>query len=121
MNERVEGDVGFKRCGSLYLADSDQGLEAHGKWLEYAEPFGIDTGLITAAEVAKHLPGSSHAWHGALYCPTDGKAETLVAAPAIARCAQKRGDLTDPNSSTPTRRQRRQGLWRARREQPITI
>ena len=91
MNERVQGEVGFKRCGTLYLADSDQGLEAHGEWLEYAEPFGIDTGLITAAEVAKHLPGSSRTWHGALYCPTDGKAEPFVAAPTIARCAQKKG------------------------------
>jgi glycine/D-amino acid oxidase-like deaminating enzyme len=91
MSKRVEGNVGFERCGTLYLADSNEDLANHGKWLEYAEPFGIDTGLITAAEVARHLPGSSRNWHGALYCPTDGKAEPVIAAPTIARCAQKKG------------------------------
>jgi len=91
MNERVGADTGFKRCGTLYLADSDASLTSHGQWLKYAEPFSIDAGLITGAEVARHLPGSSRDWHGALYCPTDGKAEPFIAAPTIARCAQSKG------------------------------
>ena len=91
MNERVGADIGFKRCGTLYLAESEVSLAKHAQWLKFAEPFGIDTNLITAAEVARHLPGSSRDWHGALYCPTDGKAEPFIAAPTIARCAQSKG------------------------------
>jgi len=91
MNERVGADTGFKQCGTLYLADSEASLARHGQWLEFAEPFGIDAGLITAKEVARHLPGSSREWPGALYCPTDGKAEPFIAAPTIARCAQSKG------------------------------
>ncbi|MAF07302.1 MAG: D-amino-acid oxidase [Acidiferrobacteraceae bacterium] len=91
MNQRVGADTGFKRCGTLYLADSEASLSRHGEWLESAKPFGIDAGLINADEVAGHLPGAARDWHGALYCPSDGKAEPFVAAPAMARCAQSKG------------------------------
>ena len=55
MSERVGADVGFKRCGTLYLADSERSLARHAQWLKFAEPFGIDTSLIGAVEVARHL------------------------------------------------------------------
>jgi glycine/D-amino acid oxidase-like deaminating enzyme len=89
--ERVGADVGFRRTGILYLADSEAALAAHEAWLEGALPFQLDSKLIGPAEIARVMPGAARSWKGALYTASDGRAEPQNAAPAIARAAQAAG------------------------------
>lgn len=84
-------DVGFHQGGSLYLAESDSELEGLGEWLEVARPAGLDTRLLTAAELSGVLRSDSSRWRGALYTASDGRAEPNRAAPAIARAASRAG------------------------------
>ncbi len=47
--------------------------------------------MVSSKEINDLLPGSNKHWAGGLYTPTDGRAEPTIAAPAIARAAQRLG------------------------------
>jgi glycine/D-amino acid oxidase-like deaminating enzyme len=91
MNERVEAETGFRTCGIMYLGGSEAELAGLEAWLEHAREYQLDTRVIDGAEVARLLPGAEKRWAGALYTPSDGKAEPQMAAPAIAAAARRRG------------------------------
>ncbi len=92
MNERVNAETGFRTCGIAYVADSEKEMAKHGAWLkDHATPHGIASQLLNSDEVAQLLPGSFVKWAGALYTPSDARAEPFIAVPAMARALQKLG------------------------------
>jgi glycine/D-amino acid oxidase-like deaminating enzyme len=91
MNERVAAETGFRRCGILYLFESEAEAAAHEPWLDQARQYQLDTRLLSGAEALRLLPGLGGKWAGALYTASDGRAEPQRAAPAIAAAAQRRG------------------------------
>jgi len=91
MNEMVEAETGFYTCGIMYLAESAADLARYEGWLDHAREYQLDTRIVDGAEVARLLPSSAGSWAGALYTPSDGKAEPQMAAPAIAAAARRHG------------------------------
>jgi glycine/D-amino acid oxidase-like deaminating enzyme len=92
MNVRVNAETGFRQCGIAYLSETDAQMAAKEKWWrEDAVPHGLKTRMITSAEVAELLPGSTRAWKGAMYTPDDCRAEPFIAVPAMARALQAKG------------------------------
>ena len=91
MNGTVEAETGFRTCGIMYLGETREDLGRMATWLEHAREYQLDTRLIDGAEVGRLLPGLAKRWAGALYTPSDGKAEPQMAAPAIAEGARRRG------------------------------
>jgi glycine/D-amino acid oxidase-like deaminating enzyme len=91
MNQRVEAETGFRTCGIMSLAEDQDHLARLGDWLQHARDYQLDTRVIDGAEIARLLPGSAKQWAGALYTPSDGKAEPQMAAPAIAAAARRKG------------------------------
>jgi glycine/D-amino acid oxidase-like deaminating enzyme len=92
MNARVNAETGFRQCGIAYLSETDAQMAAKEKWWrEDAVPHRLKTRMITAAEVAELLPGSTRAWKGAMYTPDDCRAEPFIAVPAMARALQAKG------------------------------
>src|SRR6202140_5342903 len=91
MNQTVEAETGFRTCGIMYLGETQEDLARLEGWLEHARAYQLDTRLIDGAEVGRLLPGSAKPWAGALYTPSDGKAEPQIAAPAIAGAARRHG------------------------------
>lgn len=91
INARVAGETGFRTCGIMYLAGSEAELTELAAWLDHAREYQLDTRLIDGAEVARLLPGAAKAWAGALYTPSDGRAEPQKAVPAIVAAARRRG------------------------------
>jgi len=90
--ERDIGEsVGFAEGGCLFTARSDKDLESFHAWVASAKDYGLDTRVIDAPELKQVVPGASPAWRGALYTPSDGRAEPHKAAPAIARAASRAG------------------------------
>jgi glycine/D-amino acid oxidase-like deaminating enzyme len=91
MNQTVEAETGFRTAGIMYLGETPEDLARLETWLDHAREYQLDTHLIDSAEVARLLPGLAKRWAGALYTPSDGRAEPQIAAPAIAAAARRHG------------------------------
>ena len=91
MHQRTGSDVGFRQCGILYLSATAKGLADREAWLEHGRAHGVECHMLSSKEIAELLPGSAQEWPGGLYTPTDGRAEPTIAAPGMARAAQRRG------------------------------
>jgi glycine/D-amino acid oxidase-like deaminating enzyme len=91
LSDEIGEDVGYEQTGCLFLGADDKELEQFGAWLPTADEYGLDTRLIDAQELARHVRGATVKWKGALFTPSDGRAEPQKAAPAIARAAERAG------------------------------
>ncbi|MBS0641589.1 MAG: FAD-binding oxidoreductase [Proteobacteria bacterium] len=92
MNTLVGAETGFRRSGILYLCRDQAELAKREAWLEQAgRPLQVDSQLITRVQAARLLPGLAGEWAGALYTPSDGRAEPGMAGPAIVLAARRLG------------------------------
>lgn len=92
MNERLGTETGFRQCGIIYLCETDEEMAVRERWHEKnARPFNLATRIVSGAEAAELQPGSPRRWKGALFSYADGRAEPLIAAPAIAHGARNKG------------------------------
>jgi glycine/D-amino acid oxidase-like deaminating enzyme len=92
MNKLVAGETGFRRSGIAYLCRTEKELARRSAWLEQVgRPHQIDSRLLTRDQVALLTPGIAGDWAGALVTPSDGRAEPVHAAPAIAEAARRHG------------------------------
>lgn len=91
MSRLIEADVGFTRSGIVYVADTNADLARHEEWVGHARRHQIDSRLLTPAEIASVLPGSVRKYAGALFTPSDARAEPQKAVPAMARAVRRFG------------------------------
>src|SRR5215475_5718295 len=68
MNERVQGETGFRRTGIVFAGESDADVARYETWLGYARPYQIDARLIAGADLDRLVPGASGRWKAALHC-----------------------------------------------------
>lgn len=94
--EMGEG-LGFRQEGVLYLAKTEAELGKFEAWLADARAFGVDSHMMTGGAVAEKLKGSAKAWTGALFTPSDARAEPWQAVPLLAEGAQARGAVIVEN------------------------
>jgi glycine/D-amino acid oxidase-like deaminating enzyme len=91
MNDMAGAETGFRRCGIIYLCKTQDDLAKKAAWLDAAQPYQLDSRMLTRAEAAEKLPGLTGDWAGALYTASDGRGEPQMAAPAIAEAARRLG------------------------------
>ena len=84
-------DLGFRRCGLLYLSDDDAQLAAWAKWRDFAVGEGVVTHMLSSDEASSRGSATGRRWKGGVFSPTDGTADPSRAAPAIARGILKAG------------------------------
>ncbi len=87
LNERL----GLRQSGIVYLCHDQAELERRSGWLEAAKSFGLDSHIIGPDQVDALLPGSTRRWTGALYTPSDARAEPQSAVAAFADQARQNG------------------------------
>jgi len=87
----VDTDIGLTQGGVAYLARDEAEMARFADWLRLAEPFGVSSQLLDRDGAAKLLPDAAQGWPGALWTPTDMRAEPFVTVPALARLAAKAG------------------------------
>ena len=91
LEDEIGESVGFSRGGCLFMADSDKDLQSFHDWLDTAREFELDTRIIDAGGIGEIVKGATTRWSGAMYTPSDARAEPHKAAPAIARAAERKG------------------------------
>lgn len=91
MAETIGEDVGYTEGGCLYSARTDKELADFDSWVSVASEHGIGSRIIDCAELQTHVGDAADTWKGALYTPTDGRAEPHKAGPALARAAGRLG------------------------------
>jgi len=89
--EETGEDVGYAEGGCYYLASTEKAVEKYERWLPTAREFELDTRVVHREELANHFENTSTKWLGALYTPSDGRAEPHKATMAIARVASRLG------------------------------
>jgi len=87
---RLGEDVGFTQGGTLYLAENESELAGLAGWLAVAREYGLDTRVIAGRELQTVFVAGDR-FVGALYTPSDGRAEPSRAGRAIARGAARAG------------------------------
>ena len=89
--QEVDEDIGFTQQGVIYLAETEAELARYEQWLEVAKQQQLDTRILTRTQVDELITDNLGQWCGALYTPSDARAEPFKAVPALARALQKRG------------------------------
>ena len=84
-------NTGFRRCGLLYLSDSEQELATWARWRDFARTVGVTTHMLSAAEASERGRVTRRKWRGGVFSPSDGIADPANAAPAVARALLKLG------------------------------
>lgn len=93
MSEAIGRETGFRQRGTLYLLDGEDEVIERRRWLDRAAQLGVDSRFVSGAELSALIPTTSRNWIAGLHTPSDGTAEPLKAAPAIAQAAQERGAI----------------------------
>ncbi len=78
-------DLGFRRCGLLYLSNDAAEIEGWAKWGQFARAEGVDTRMLSAAEATQRGAATGQSWLGGVWSPSDGIADPAKAAPLIAK------------------------------------
>jgi glycine/D-amino acid oxidase-like deaminating enzyme len=89
--EDIGEDVGFHEQGILIAARTEKEARDYQDWIKTSDEHGVETRFIEGGELAALVRGSTVSWKGALYTPSDGRAEPHKAAPAIARASRRKG------------------------------
>jgi glycine/D-amino acid oxidase-like deaminating enzyme len=102
MPARVGDDCGFRQAGITYVSRTQEELARHESWLESVKGQGLDSRLLTPAQIADLVPGSTGGWIGGIHTPSDGRAEPTLASSAIARAAIAKGAIIVENCAVRT-------------------
>ncbi|MCA1407997.1 FAD-binding oxidoreductase [Ensifer sp. IC3342] len=84
-------DTGFRRCGLLYLSNSEEELAGWARWRDFARTVGVTTHMLDSAQATERGRSTGKPWKGGVFSPTDGTADPASAAPAVARAILKLG------------------------------
>jgi len=82
--------LGYRQAGVMYLAGSEAQAAKYEGWLPHAAAHGIDTRMLSRAEMQAMVPNSA-GWTSALWTASDGQAEPWAAVPLLARLAADAG------------------------------
>jgi glycine/D-amino acid oxidase-like deaminating enzyme len=75
-------DLGFRQTGVLYAANTADDMTKYEAWMAHARVHGLDTRLLTKAEIDRYLPNAA-GWAGGILTPSDGRAEPWIAVPRL--------------------------------------
>ena len=91
LDAEIGAETGFAETGTLFLAPSEKVLARYESWIELARGYQLDSRLLGRQEIKALVPDLQGDYPGALWTPSDGRAEPSEAAPAIAAAARQQG------------------------------
>ncbi len=99
MKEELQWDLEYRQGGNLHILSNPDTYDTLVKQLEYSQSKGLDVRLLNPEETREQIPVLRKDLEilGSTYCPTDGCANPLLVAKAIARAAKRKGVLIKEN------------------------
>ncbi|MEC9268051.1 MAG: FAD-binding oxidoreductase [Pseudomonadota bacterium] len=91
IDAEIGAETGFVQTGVIYVAKSEKDMASYEKWQSLSGQYQLDTKVLNRQGLSDLLPKLESDWPGALWTPSDGRAEPSRAAPAIAKAAQREG------------------------------
>ena len=89
-SETLGPALGFRQAGVAYATRKPEAMEGYARWVKLAAEHGVESRLLSRAELAETIPHSTD-WVGGLITPSDARAEPWVAVPMLARLAAEAG------------------------------
>ena len=103
MDRETQTDLGFKaRQGVAALIDNEEEMAGFTEWAELAKTYGLDTHMLSAAEINENFGSTAGDWKGGIITPSDARAEPFKAVPGIAKTLQGRGVTIRENCAVRT-------------------
>ncbi len=93
----IGADVGFRRCGLLYLSQDESEIAGWAKWGKFAKTVGVTSHVLSAKEASERGRATGKSWKGGVFSPTDGIADPSVAVPQVAAAFMKLGGTVHQN------------------------
>lgn len=91
LEEELDADLEVSICGGLMVASDDAQMRALERKAIIDRAFGVPVELLDRSDLQRVAPYVSRRMVGALLCPREGKANPLLAPPALARAAVAHG------------------------------
>ncbi|KIN73025.1 NAD(P)/FAD-dependent oxidoreductase [Sulfitobacter guttiformis] len=91
LSRETNEQIGLSRAGVTYFANDTRALVRYEAWLPNAAANGVDSKIITPAQIAGMFTGLTDRPLAALYTAGDLRAEPWVAVPALAEIAVREG------------------------------
>jgi glycine/D-amino acid oxidase-like deaminating enzyme len=91
LETELNADLGVRRRGGLMVAETEADLALLDRKSRLERPFGIETEIVTTRDMLAISPNLSERIPGAAFCPAEGFANPLLAAPAYVRAATRHG------------------------------
>ena len=91
LERELGSDVEWVQAGNLAVAASAERIALFESWRNTAREHGLDTKVLSSAELKALIPDMRVEWPGAMYTESDGHAEPRKATQAFADAARKSG------------------------------
>lgn len=91
LEEELGADIEWVQGGVLAAAGDEETLSRFRDWIRVSEDFGVETRLLTPADIRAMVPEMTGHYLGGIFTPSDGHAEPLKATTAFARAAERHG------------------------------
>lgn len=91
LSAEIGADLEVATPGGLVVAETGEEMEWLSRKAAMEREFGIETEMLDRAELRDLAPYLAEHAVGAAFCKGEGKANSLLAAPALARAAERHG------------------------------
>jgi sarcosine oxidase subunit beta len=91
LSSQLDVDLEVVRNGGLMVAEAAEEMALLAKKVELEQSIGIESQLLSSKELLEKAPYISPKMLGAAYSPIEGKTNPLLAAPAFAAAAKRKG------------------------------
>jgi glycine/D-amino acid oxidase-like deaminating enzyme len=91
LSRETNEQIGLTQAGVTYFARSESARQGYEDWLPNAVANGVNSRILTPAEIAAMYPGLTDTPPCALHTASDYRAEPWVAVPALAEIAVREG------------------------------
>ena len=91
LENELDADIEWTQEGVLAAAGDEETMTRFRTWLGVSEAYGVETRVLSRAQIQAMVPAMTGKYIGGIYTPSDGHAEPRKATMAFAQAAERKG------------------------------